>query len=71
MGSKAIKVSEETYEYLRRRSEEEHVSIKEVVDRIARERGDLEDFAGSWEMSDEEAEELRRKRKKLWETWEL
>lgn len=42
MGSKASKVSEETYEDLKRRSAEGRVSIK-VVDRMARERGDLDD----------------------------
>ncbi len=71
MGSKAIKVSENTYNHLKRLSEEKKVSMKEIVDRITRSEGGIEDYAGSWEASDEEVKEVKEERERLWENWEI
>lgn len=71
MGSKAIKVSENTYSRLKKLSEERKVSIKDVVDSITESGPGIEDFKGSWDLSDEEAEEIRKEREELWENWEV
>ncbi|MDY6774071.1 MAG: hypothetical protein SVS85_02625 [Candidatus Nanohaloarchaea archaeon] len=70
MGSKAIKVSGSTYITLKQRAEERGESIKEVVDSMVSAEDAL-DYAGSWDMGDEEAEEIRESREELWEGWEL
>ena len=71
MGSKAIKVSENTYNHLKRMSEEEKVSMKEIVDRIAEESNGIKDYKGSWSTSDEEVEEIKKEREELWENWKV
>lgn len=71
MSSKAIKVSENTYNHLKKISEEKKISIKEIVDRMSESSSSIEDFRGSWEITDRELEEIRRERKELWENWEL
>jgi predicted CopG family antitoxin len=71
MSSKAIKVSENTYNRLKKLSEEKRTSIKEVVDNMTESSPGIEDFEGSWEIEDEEVEEIKREREKLWENWDL
>ncbi|MCJ7450728.1 MAG: hypothetical protein MUP58_03230 [Candidatus Nanohaloarchaeota archaeon QJJ-9] len=70
MGSKAVKVSESTYSLLKKIAEEEDRTIKEVIDGLADERG-IEDYAGSWELTDKEAKNIKESYKELWENWEL
>ena len=71
MASKAIKVSENTYNHLKKMSEEKKVSIKEIVDRIAEDQNGIKDYRGSWDASDEEVEEIKRERENLWENWKV
>ncbi|MDY6770192.1 MAG: hypothetical protein SVU88_04440 [Candidatus Nanohaloarchaea archaeon] len=70
MGAKAIKVSESTYSVLRQRAEERGTSIKAVVDELVRDE-DIADYAGAWTMTDEEAEDIRSARERLWAGWTL
>jgi predicted CopG family antitoxin len=71
MSSKAIKVSENTYNHLKKLSEEKKMSMKDIVDRISKSEGDIEDYRGSWTLSDEEVEEIKKEREELWENWEI
>ncbi|MFB6180642.1 MAG: hypothetical protein ABEJ93_02080 [Candidatus Nanohalobium sp.] len=71
MSSKAIKVSENTYSRLKKLSEERKSSIKDVVDSITESSPGIEDFKGSWNLSDEKAKEIREEREELWENWEV
>jgi predicted CopG family antitoxin len=71
MSSKAIKVSENTYNHLKKLSEEKKMSMKDIVDRISKSEGDIEDYRGSWSLSDEEVEEIKKEREELWENWEI
>jgi hypothetical protein len=68
MSSQAIKVSESTYSFLKKKAQQSGKSIKEIVDGLA-EGNDFSNYAGSWEMSDEETEEIRKSREKMWEEW--
>jgi DUF1680 family protein len=69
MGSHAIKVSESTYSFLKKRARETGKSIKEVVDEMAREQ-DFSAYAGSWKMSEEEQKQIKKSREEMWERWE-
>jgi predicted CopG family antitoxin len=71
MASKAIKVSENTYNHLKKMSEEKKVSIKEIVERIAEDQNGIKDYRGSWDAIDEEVEEIKRERENLWENWKV
>ena len=75
---KAIKISKETYAELSaiagelQIKKENAVSIDEAVKYLIRrgKRGKkISDLAGSWIMSDSEAEEIKASIDKAWETW--
>lgn len=70
----SIKVSEENYKRLcalsgeLREKLQKPVSINEAISFLYSKRR-ISDLAGSWKMSDEEAEELSRNLKKGWKKW--
>jgi predicted CopG family antitoxin len=76
---KTIKVDEATYRMLNElvgkiRSEEKRpVSINEALSKILKEKkkGNIMDFAGSWEMSDKEADEIKRDIKRHRRSWTI
>ena len=65
---KTIKVDENTYELINelvgeiRAEEKRPVSINEALSRVLREKKkrNIMDSAGTWDMSDKEAEEIKR-----------
>ncbi|MFA4819417.1 MAG: hypothetical protein WC613_00490 [Candidatus Aenigmatarchaeota archaeon] len=75
---KTVKVDENTYRMLNElvgeiRSEEKRpVSINEALSRILKEKKkkkNIMDFAGSWDMSDKEAEKMKadlKRHRRLW-----
>ena len=74
---KTIKVDESTYRMLNelvgeiRTEEKRPVSINQALSRILKEKKkrNIMDFAGSWNMSDKEAEKMRTGLKKVWSEW--
>ena len=75
---KAIKISKETYAELSAIAGElqvkrkRHVSIDEAMKYLIRrsKKGrKISDLAGSWIMSDDEAEGIKSSIEKAWETW--
>ena len=77
---KTIKVDENTYRMLNElvgeiRSEEKRpVSINEALSKILKEKKrkrNIMDFAGSWDMSDKEAEEIKRDIKRHRRSWTI
>ena len=76
---KTIKVDENTYKLLNElvgemRSEEKRpVSMNEALSRILKKRkkGNIMDFAGSWEMSEEEAKRVKRDIKRHRKSWTI
>lgn len=75
---KTVKVDENTYKMINElvgelRSEEKRpVSINEALSRILKEKKmkrNIMDFAGSWNMSDKEAEKMKADLKKTWSKW--
>lgn len=78
MVSKTIKISEENYKWLVRiaaeiqKKKEKPVSFDEVIyDLRGGDGKDLMSFAGSWEMSDREAEDFLKNAKKGWKKWKI
>ena len=78
MESKTIKISYENYCWLAKlaaeiqRKKERPVSLDEALTEIKVKKSnkkDLLSFAGSWKMTDEEAEELKRNIRKGWSSW--
>jgi len=73
MTTKSIRLSNETYEKLvelagKLQAElKRPVSIEDAIKYLLRRR--IGDLAGSWELSDEEAEEIMRSLRKGWEAW--
>ena len=76
--SKAIKVSRETYAELSAVAGElqtklkRPVSIDEAIKHLARRRrkgAKISDLAGSWKMSDREAEEMENAISEAWKNW--
>ena len=77
---KAIKISEETYAELSaiagqlQIEKKQPVSIDEAMRYLIRKnkkRKKISDLAGSWKMSESEAEEIKTSIAKAWETWKL
>jgi hypothetical protein len=77
---KAIKISKETYAELSaiagelQTKRKRPVSIDEAMKYLIRrsKKGrKISDLAGSWLMSDDEAEEIKSSIAKVWETWKL
>ncbi|HLD49035.1 MAG TPA: hypothetical protein VJB11_01590 [archaeon] len=74
---KTIKVDEHTYRLINEvvgdmRSEEKRpVSINEALSKILKEKNknNIMDFAGAWEMSDKEAEQMKSGLKRAWSGW--
>ncbi len=75
---KAIKISKETYAELSAIAGElqiktkRSVSIDEAMKYLIRQNKKgrkISDLAGSWIMSDDEAEEIKASTAKAWETW--
>ncbi|MDY6761672.1 MAG: hypothetical protein SVY41_01360 [Candidatus Nanohaloarchaea archaeon] len=69
MVSKAIKVSESTYSFLKKQADERGESVKAVADELLA-AGDIMDYAGAWEMSEGEVERIRVSRNEMWTRWE-
>ncbi len=72
--SKAIKISEENYRKLSklsgklREKMEKPVSIDDAITYLYSKRN-VSDLAGTWDMSDEEAEEFLKDLKEGWKEW--
>ena len=81
MGSKTIKISNETYLWLLRLATEMQkeynrpVSFDFALNKLKNEKmkkKKLSDFAGVWkDMSEEEAKEFMKNAKKGWEKWKI
>ena len=78
--SKSIKVSKETYAELSEIAGElqlklkRPVSIEEAIKQLTKKRKKgtkISDLAGSWKMSDEEAEEIKESIEMAWEKWKM
>lgn len=78
--SKAIKISKETYAELSEIAGElqvklkRPVSIDEAIKHLAkrRKRGvKISDLAGTWKMTDREAEEIKKAIDQAWKNWKL
>ncbi len=78
--SKSIKVSKETYEELSEIAGElqlklkRPVSIEEAIKQLTRRRRKgvkISDLAGSWKMSDREAEEIKASIDEAWKKWKI
>ncbi|KKN54044.1 hypothetical protein LCGC14_0596230 [marine sediment metagenome] len=74
MTTKSIKISQNTYEklvefagYLQSKQKRK-ISIEETIKYLLRKR--ISNFSESWEMSDEEYEELKKKISEVWKTWQ-
>lgn len=75
---KTIKVSKETYAELSEIAGELQVKLKRPVSldeairhvtKHRKKRAKISDLAGSWDMSDEEAEKIKAAIDKSWEKW--
>jgi len=74
---KTIRVKEKTYRMLNelvgeiRAEEKTPVSMNEALSRLLKEkkRRNVMDFAGSWKMSDKEAEKMKKRLKRAWSEW--
>ncbi len=75
MPPKAIKVSEENYRWLSQLAGElqkmrgEPISLDEALGTLRSKP--ISDLAGSWKMSEKEAERLKRKIKGGWKKWKV
>ncbi len=73
MVSKTIKISEETYRRLvelagKLQAERgEPVSIEDAIRYLL--KREISDLAGSWDVTDEEVEEIRRSLRERWSAW--
>lgn len=76
---KTIKVTEETYKRINalvgvlREKEKKPVSMNDAILKALSEirvsKPKLSDFAGSWKMTDKEAEKLKKEIRDLWKSW--
>ncbi len=76
MSTKAVKLSEENYRWLcevagtAQAEEKRMVSIDDALTSVRKQLGGkLSDLAGSWKMSDKEADELMRGLRRDWKKW--
>ncbi len=73
MTTKSIKISEETYKKLvemagRLQAElKRSVSIEDAIKYLMRRK--ISDLSGSWDVSDEEAQEIKEFLRKGWKAW--
>ena len=72
----SIRVSEDLYRELNRvagqlRAEFGHpVSMEDVLEHLLKSRRlKLSDFAGAWDMSDEEVKEFKESLRRFWSSW--
>ncbi|MHA1729721.1 MAG: hypothetical protein ACTSWY_13470 [Promethearchaeota archaeon] len=74
MTTKSIRISKNTYEMLvelagnLQSKTKRKISIEEAIKHLLRKR--IGNFSESWEMSDEEYEDLKKKIGKVWKTWQ-
>lgn len=74
---KTIKIDENTYKSLNklvgelRIKEKRPVSMNKAISTLLEEKKkhNIMDFAGSWDMSDEEAKKIKAELRKMWSTW--
>ena len=75
--TKAIKISEENYVWLSKvagnlqMEKGKHVSIDEAISHLKGKRGSILDLAGTWDMSDKEAQDLKRTLREGWKSWKI
>jgi predicted CopG family antitoxin len=78
--SKSIKVSKETYAELSEIAGElqlklkRPVSIEEAIKQLTKKRkkgAKISDLAGSWKLSDKEADEIKASIETAWEKWKM
>ena len=77
--SKTIKISEKSYNKLNafagslRIKEGKPISIDKALSKLFEKstKGKITDFAGSWIMSAEEAENIKDDLKRHWKTWKI
>jgi len=77
--SKTIKISEKSYNKLNafagslRAKEGKPISIDKALSELFERstKGKATDFAGSWSMSEEEAENIKNDLKRHWKTWKI
>ena len=78
--SKVIKINEENYRWLARlaaelqKEKERPVSLDEALTTFKMKKtskSKLSDLAGSWKMSDKEADEIKKAIKKGWSSWKI
>ena len=73
--TKAIKISDENYKWLRKLAGNlqaergQHVSIDEAIVHLKEQKGKLSDLAGKWALSDRETSEMLRDLRKGWKSW--
>ncbi|MEM2135738.1 MAG: hypothetical protein QW261_14675 [Candidatus Jordarchaeaceae archaeon] len=73
MTTKSIKISEETYKKLvevagKLQSElKRSISIEDAIKYLMRRR--ISDLSGSWDVSDEEVQEIKQSLRKGWKAW--
>lgn len=79
MTSKTIKISDENYRWLLhvvselQKRKGKLVSFDEALDNLKKGvvKGKLSDLAGSWDMDDKEADNLKKWLKKGWGKWKI
>ncbi len=76
MDTKTVKISETNYRWLCTYAGElqkelgEPVSIDKAITFLHK-NGRIHDLAGSWKLSDKEAEDMMKHLKKGWSTWKI
>lgn len=75
--TKAIKISDENYQWLNKLAgslqaeKGHHVSIDEAINHLKKAKKSIMDLAGSWDMSEKEAADLKRSIRKGWASWKI
>ena len=75
--SVSVKISEENYKQLNMISGElqeklqKPVSLNEALGFLFKKKRKISDLAGSWDMSDKEAELFKKELKKGWKKWKI
>ena len=75
--TKAIKISDENYRWLSKIAGSlqaeigAKVSIDGAITHLKKGKKSIMDLAGSWNMSDKEAEELKKSLRKGWASWKI
>lgn len=75
MTTKSIRISEATYKRLMKiagklqMENKKSVSIEDAIKHLMKRR--ISDLAGSWEMDDDEVNEIKESLRKGWKDWKL